>query len=443
MGGEDLAGDLPEGVQLNDRYVVGSPISAGAMGAVYRASDTQTNSDVAVKRLLDKRHAARFEIEARLLSQLRHPRVVRVVDYFQDDSGQYLVMNLVRGQDLGSMLKDRPSGLPVAEAVEHTREACEAVQYVHEQQIVHRDVKPQNLIRGGDGVVLVDFGIATEVGDDVNPGTIGIGTPKFMAPEVFAGGVVSPRSDVFGLAATLWTLLVGKPPVYAERTRLMDIVPDATPELQETVKAGLEVIPERRVASVSAFAQALGSPLRGTKGESLAISVERPDAPRALMEAIAKTAAGVFEAAASSIALVDRTTGELVYQSAWGAGAREVVGMRLEPGQGFAGAVLQSGRGEACDCRNDPRFAARIAQGTGYVPYTMLVVPLKRGEEAIGALSILDRRDGSYFGQEDMDKANLFAELAVTALDVEPSAFMSLGETRIVPPRRPPSPETA
>ncbi len=439
---EDLAGDLPEGVQLNDRYVVGSPISAGAMGAVYRASDSTTQSEVAVKRLLDKRHAARFEIEARLLSQLRHPRVVRVVDYFQDVTGQYLVMDLVRGHDLGSLLKARPTGLPVEEAVEHVREACEALQYVHEQQIVHRDVKPQNLIHGEEGVVLVDFGIATEF-DDEDPGTIGIGTPKFMAPEVFAGGVVSPRSDVFGLAATLWTLLVGKPPVYAERTRLMDIVPEATPELQETVKAGLEMIPERRVASVSAFAKALGEPRRRTKGESLATSVERPDAPRALMEGIVKTAAGVFEAAASSIALVDRTTGELVYQSAWGAGAREVVGMRLEPGQGFASSVLESGQADACDCRNDPRFAARIAEGTGYVPYTMLVVPLKRGDESIGALSILDRRDGSYFGPDDMDKANLFAELAVTALDVEPGAFSGLGETRIVAPRRPPSPPPA
>ena len=426
------------GVQLNGRYVVGAPISTGAMGAVYRATDSATMSDVAVKRLLDKRHAARFEIEARLLAQLRHPRVVRVVDYFQDDSGQYLVMDLVRGQDLGSLLKDRASGLPVDEAVGHVREACEALQYVHEQHIVHRDVKPQNLIRGGDGVVLVDFGIATEVGDGEDPGTIGIGTPKFMAPEVFAGGVVSPRSDVFGLAATLWTLLVGKPPVYAETKRLVDLVPEATPELHDTIKAGLEMVPERRVASVSAFAQALGEPLRQTKGESLAISVEHPDAPRALMEAIAKTAAGVFEAAASSIALVDRTTGELVYQSAWGAGAREVVGMRLEPGQGIVGSVLKEGRGEACDCRNDPRFAAKIAEGTGYVPYTMLVIPLKRGEESIGALSILDRRDGSYFGQEDIDKGKLFADLAVTALDVEPGAFLSLGQTRIVPSRRRP-----
>ena len=432
---EDLAGDLPEGVQLNDRYVVGTPISAGAMGAVYRASDTSTQAEVAVKRLLDKRHAARFEIEARLLSQLRHPRVVRVVDYFQDTTGQYLVMDLVKGHDLGSLLKQRPTGLPVEEAVEHAREACEALQYVHEQQIVHRDVKPQNLIRGEEGVVLVDFGIATEF-DDEDPGTIGIGTPKFMAPEVFAGGVVSPRSDVFGLAATLWTLLVGKPPVYGERRKLSDLVPGVTLELQDTVEAGLQMIPERRVASVSAFAKALGQPLRRSKGESLALSVDQPDGPRALLEGIVRTVAGVFEAAASSISLKDRTTGELVYQSAWGAGAHEIVGVRLPPATGFANAVIESGVAEACDTRNDPRFASQIAEGTGYVPYTMLVVPLKQDGEAIGALSILDRRDGGYYGPEDIDRAVLFAELAVTALGVEPGVFTSLGETRIVAPRR-------
>ena len=428
--------DLPLGLTLNDRYQVTAPISSGAMGAVYRATDLEGGIDVAVKQLVDTRHAARFEIEARLLSQLRHPRVVRVVDYFQADSGQYLVMSLVEGEDLGELLNaPMPPGLPIEQSIEFVRQACEALQYVHEQQIVHRDVKPQNLILGEDGVVLVDFGIATEMDDEEN-GTVGIGTPKFMAPEVFAGGVVSPRSDVFGLAATLWTLLAGKPPVYGERRKLADLVPGVSPELQDTVEAGLQMIPERRVASVAAFAKALGQPLRQSKGESLALSVERPDGPRAVMEGIVRTAAGVFEAAASSISLKDRTTGELVYQCAWGAGAHEIVGVRLPPGIGFANAVIDSGVGEACDTRNDPRFASQIAAGTGYVPYTMLVVPLKRDGEAIGALSILDRRDGGYYGPEDTDRAMLFAELAVTALDVEPGAFTSLGETRIVTSRR-------
>jgi hypothetical protein len=429
---------LSPGAELAERYEIVEPISKGAMGAVYRANDREGGEQVAVKRLVDLRQAARFEIEARLLAQLRHPRVVRVLDYFQEESGQYLVMNLVDGTDLGGVLKRHGNpGLPVENAIEYVIETCEALQYVHDQLIVHRDVKPQNLILGAEGVVLVDFGIAREMDDTEDAGTVGIGTPRFIAPEVFAGGSVSPRSDVFGLTATLWTLLVGKPPVYADPMKLTDAVPDVTPELEQTIKAGLELVPERRVASVEAFAQALGSPVIRGKGESLALSVERPTGSGDLMEQIVRTAAGVFDAAACSIALVDRTTGELVYQSSWGAGAKEIVGVRLDPGTGIGGSVVTTGQAEAVDCRNDPRFAAQIAAGTGYVPYTMLVVPLKRDDKPVGVLSLLDRRDGGLYGPEDMDRAALFADLAVTALDVQPDAFTSLGETSMVPPREP------
>jgi hypothetical protein len=428
MGDADSQALLP-GLTLAGRYTMLGPISSGAMGAVYRAHDSEIGKDVALKRLTDLRHAARFDIEARLLSQLRHPRVVRVLDHFDEPTGRYLVMELIEGTDLGGLLKRRGDpGLPLIDALDYARDACEALQYVHEQQIVHRDVKPQNLIDSKHGIVLVDFGVARELQEEES-GTVGIGTPRFMAPEVFAGGTVSPRSDVFGLAATLWTLIAGKPPVYAEPTKLSDICPDVPPELERTIRAGLEMVPERRVASISAFAKALGAPLRPSRGRSLALSVDRPDAPRSLMEGIVRTAAGVFEAAASSIALTDAITGELVYQSAWGAGAREVVGVRLPPGTGIAGAVVGSGVGEAVrDCRSDPRFAAQIAAGTGYVPYTMLVVPLLRGGRPIGALSLLNRRDGGFYGPDDLERATLFAELAVTALDVQPDAFTSLGE---------------
>jgi hypothetical protein len=421
---------LSRGLTLASRYTVLAPISSGAMGAVYRAHDSEVGKDVALKRLTDSRHGAHFDIEARLLSQLQHPRVVQVLDHFDDSTGRYLVMELVEGTDLGVLLKKKGDpGLPLADVIEIARDACEALRYVHEQQIVHRDVKPQNLIDSQSGVVLVDFGVARELHEEES-GTVGIGTPRFMAPEVFAGGTVSPRSDVFGLAATIWTLLSGKPPVYAEPTKLHDIRPDVPPELERTIRAGLEMVPERRVASIGAFARALGSPVHPSRGRSLALSVDKPDAPRDLMEGIVRTAAGVFEAAASSISLTDVTTGELVYQSAWGAGAREIVGVRLPPGTGISGAVVGSGEGIAVpECRSDPRFAAQIAAGTGYVPYTMLVVPLVRAGATIGALSLLDRRDGGFYGPEDIDRATMFAELAVTALDVQPDFFTSLGET--------------
>jgi putative methionine-R-sulfoxide reductase with GAF domain len=424
----EVTAELPPGFQLG-RYAIEAPISQGAMGAVYRAVNRVNDQPVAVKRLLDTRHAARFEIEARLLSQLKHPRVVEVLDHFQDQEGvYYLVMELIQGTDLGMMIEQRGNpGLPVDEAVEYTRQACEALQYVHDQKIVHRDVKPQNIIRGDDGIVLVDFGVARELGAS-DSGTVGVGTPRYMAPEVFAGGAVSARADVFGLAATMWTLITGSPPVYADPTRLSEEFPGVTPELEQTLRAGLEIIPERRVASVSAFAQALGKKLATIEGASLAMSLGKSGGPRNLTEAVVRAGAGVFEAAAASIALTDRTTGELVYQAAWGAGANEIVGVRLPPGVGIAGSVVAGGEGIAVpECRKDPRFAAQIAAGTGYVPNTMVVVPLKGIDGGVvGVLSILDRRDGGAYDQRDVMRAESFAELAIVALEVDPSALNEL-----------------
>jgi serine/threonine protein kinase len=420
------------GVTLNDRYRVVEPISAGAMGAVYRAVDVENGAQVALKQSTNPHNDSRFEAEARLLAALSHPRVVKILDHFGASSGQYLVMDLIQGVELGVLLKQRGApGLPVEQAIELVREACEALQYVHDQQIVHRDVKPQNLILSETGVVLVDFGIARLMDDSQeSQGTVGIGTPRFMAPEVFAGGRVSARTDVFGIAATLWTLIAGRPPVYADPTKLSTIVHDVTPELERTLAAGLEMIPERRVASVAAFAMALGAPLRTETGVSLAVSVEDPDASRSLLEAIVHTAAGVFGAAAASICLVDEVTGELVYQAAWGAGAREIVGVRLPPGTGIAGRVVATATPEAVpDCRTDSRFAASIAAGTGYVPHTMLVVPLMRAGRAIGALSILDRRDGRGYNEGDIEPAALFGGLTIKSLDVSPATYTSLGQT--------------
>src|SRR3954469_19864712 len=389
------AADLADGTEL-DGYTIEAPLSAGAMGAVYRARRTEDGTPVAMKRLLDTRHGARFEIESRLLSTLKHPGVVNVVDYFTHSSGVYLVMDMVQGDDLGIVLKERGNpGLPVDDAIEYARQACEALQYVHDQQIVHRDVKPANLIDAADpsAVVLVDFGVAREIGDEeqVDAGTVGIGTPRYMAPEVFAGGTVSPRSDVFSLAATLWTLLTGKPPVYGDPTKLTEVVAGATPGLESCLRDGLELLPERRTSSCVAFASALGLRLEEPQGESLVeTAVDRDDVEAQMLSAIVKAAAGVFEAAACSVALVDPITNELVYQASWGAGAKEIVGVRLPPGKGLSGSVVRAGEALAVpDCRNDPRFQAQIAAGTGYVPYTMLVLPLLSEDRAIGALSVL------------------------------------------------------
>jgi hypothetical protein len=424
----------PGGAVFSGRYEIVAPISSGAMGAVYRAIDRHTQREVAVKRLLDIQHAARFEIEARLLASLSHPRVVKVIDHSQDEQGLYIVMDLVRGTDLGAQLKDRGTpGLAPAEAIEYARHACEALQYVHDQQIVHRDVKPQNMILADDGVVLVDFGVARAIGSDETVGTIAVGTPRYMAPEVFAGGTVSPASDIFSLAATLWTLTVGAPPRYGDVLKIDKVAPDLPPELAEALAGGLEMLPEMRISSATAFAEAIGVPLTDRGGESLAQSLGRAPVHRRVIEAIVRTAAAMFEAAAASIALTDPVSGELVYEAAWGAGAAEVVGLRLPPGAGLSGAVVASGEAVAVpECRSDPRFAAQVAAKTGYVPYTMLVTPLVRDGKTIGALSLLDRRDGGPYRHEDLARAALFADLAVVALDLDVSpATAAGGRTRL------------
>jgi hypothetical protein len=402
---------------VGERYVIDAPISSGSMGAVHRAHHRHSGEVVAVKRLIDEAQLTRFEIEARVLVQLDHERVVRVVDHFQDPLGYFLVMEYVDGDALDKVVRARGlPGLPVDEVLEYAGQACEALDYVHRQRVVHRDVKPANLIVGERGVVLVDFGVAREL-EATSGGTIAVGTPRFMAPEVFAGGAASERSDVFSLAVTITALITGEPPSYTERSPLRARFPDVPPQVEAALAAGREYMPERRISTIAALADALGRPLREPHGASLALSMDRPDVPRSVIEAVVRTAAGVFDAAAASVALIDEVSGELVFQAAWGAGAREIVGVRLPPGEGVAGSVAVSGEPAVVpEVRDDPRFAEAVAARTGYIPNTMLVAPLLREGRSVGVLQLIDRRDGGRYEASDVSRATLFAELAITAL---------------------------
>ncbi|HEX6021005.1 MAG TPA: protein kinase [Solirubrobacter sp.] len=405
---------LEPGATVGNEYVIEAPISTGGMGAVYRARRISDGAPVAVKQPLEARHALRFEIEGRLLARLRHPRVVRVLDHIaSEEHGGVLVMDLVRGPSLASLL-DQHGPFKLEQAVEYAIQACDALAYIHAQQVVHRDVKPANLILTDDGIVLVDFGIARDTRSAARPPTGALGTPRFAAPEVLAGGTASPRSDVYSLAATLWALIAGAPPPFLERARL----PDVPSDLDAALVAALEPDPYLRLPSAEAFARALGEGLESGRGASLAVSIARPSAAATVLETIVRSAAGMFSAAAASIAFLDGR--DLVYEAAWGAGAEEIVGVRLEPKAGIAAHVAASGQPEAIrSCRDDPRFAASLAESTGYVPNTMLVLPLGPPGRTFGVLQILDRLDGEPFGDADLDRGAALAELAMTALDLQ------------------------
>jgi hypothetical protein len=391
------------------------------MGSIYEATDPD-GQRIAAKRLLDERHAPRFEIEGRLLSRFDHPRVVKVLEGVEDPSGRYLMMEWVEGEDLARVLRrDGNPGLAQDQVIQIALEAAEALRYVHEQQTIHRDVKPQNLMLSPErGIVLVDFGIARDL--DAESATEGIGTPGYMAPEAFTGGALSPRTDVYGLAMTVWTLLTSVPARYAS------VQPPAgtSPALLATIDAALVVDPERRLPSMQAFAEGIGGRLPTERGRDIGVSAAVGESTARVLEAVVKTAAGVFDAAATSLAL-RRVDGGLDYQAAWGAGADEVVGMRLRPGQGIAGRVLATAVGEVVqDCRNDPDFAAATARRTGYVPYTMIVVPLVAEGVAVGVLTVLDKRDGGFYDVGDLARASLFAELALASINAEPASRAAL-----------------
>jgi signal transduction protein with GAF and PtsI domain len=195
-----------------------------------------------------------------------------------------------------------------------------------------------------------------------------------------------------------------------------EALPDVPAYVTDALHAGLALDPSRRPPSAAAFAQLLGAAPAPERGRSLAASVGSPRRPAAVLEAVARAAAGIFDAAAASIAL-ERPDGGLRFEAAWGAGADEIVGVELEAGAGIVGSVALGGRPLAiADCRADPRFASAVAAGTGYVPHTLLAVPLRLGERVIGVLELLDRRDGEPYRDADAAGAQHLATIAAAAL---------------------------
>ncbi len=195
------------------------------MGAVYRARHPDLGRDVAIKVLLAGGRAnatqrERFQREARAAARLRHPSIVAIHDVGDSDLGPFIVMDLIDGESLAAVVA--ASGpLPPREAAAALAEVAAAVHHAHEHLILHRDLKPENVLRTSEGrYVLTDFGLAKLIDDedDSSPTRTGgiIGTPAFMAPEQARGDLADPRTDVYGLGATLYALLTGTPPLNAD-----------------------------------------------------------------------------------------------------------------------------------------------------------------------------------------------------------------------------------
>jgi eukaryotic-like serine/threonine-protein kinase len=287
---------LGPGDVLSDRYRLDERLATGGMGEVWRATDQVLGRTVAVKVLLpallaDPGFAARFQAEARMMAALRHPGVVQVYDYGESavafGSVVYLVMAYVDGEPLSQRIV-AASRLTVGETMSIVAQAADALDAVHAVGIVHRDVKPANLLVQPDGtVVLVDFGVAHDAAATRLTGTnMVLGTSLYMAPEQASGQPVSAPTDIYALGAVAYHCLAGHPP-FGGGTALEVAVHhlhDEPPPLPDDVPAPVRTVvgralakePAARYPSAAAFAAAARAAATGTTPARTAVMGTAP-----------------------------------------------------------------------------------------------------------------------------------------------------------------------
>ena len=261
---------ITKGSVLAGRYRVVRRIGAGGMATVFLATDERLERPVAVKRLhTDAPEASliRFEREARLGAALNHPNLVTVYDTVATDEGALIVMEYVPGYSLADLAAR--GALSAERALPILRSVAEALDHAHTQDVVHRDVKPANVLLRDDGVVkLADLGIARAIGATqlTSEGSV-IGTLAYMAPERTRGpGAGGPESDVYALAAVAYELLSGEPPRDTVSTdtgerRPPDLRagwPTAPGRAPEVLERGLDPDPERRQTTATRLVEELG-----------------------------------------------------------------------------------------------------------------------------------------------------------------------------------------
>ncbi|MEU4781889.1 serine/threonine-protein kinase, partial [Micromonospora sp. NPDC023633] len=287
---------LSSEVVLSGRYRLDERVATGGMGDVWQGKDLVLGRQVAVKVLLpalvsDPDFIARFRAEARIMAALRHPGIVQVFDCGEDDlpdggRADYLVMEFVTGQPLSKRI-EAAGHLDVAETMAIVAQVAQALHAAHLGGIVHRDVKPSNLLVQEDGsVVLVDFGVARSTNVTSITSTNAVpGTALYMAPEQAAGRPVSGATDIYALGAVAYCCLSGSPPFTGDNPLQVAVrhLDDEPPELPHDVPEAVRALVSRALAKDPAdrFSSA------AAMAEAARAAVSDPSAPTAMVPAAA------------------------------------------------------------------------------------------------------------------------------------------------------------
>lgn len=288
---------------LAGRYELGERLGVGGMSTVQEAFDRRLERHVAVKLLAehladDPQFVSRFRREALSAARLVHPNVVQVFDFGLDEQTgrHYIVMEIIRGQSGAEILRER-GRLGVTEALDIVGQSCRGLDYAHRNGVVHRDVKPGNLLRSDDGVVkLADFGIAKAVSEESSITQVGsvLGTASYLAPEQARGEDAGPAADLYALGVVTYQLLSGRLPYEANSLtelalkqqreapaflhELDPAIPDA---LSHAVDRALSLDPRERHSDAEAMRKALQDGAQGVSDDT--------DATRAIAPATSAT----------------------------------------------------------------------------------------------------------------------------------------------------------
>ena len=292
---------ISPGMLLSERYEIIDRVGSGGMADVYKARDQRLNRFVAIKILKpeysnDAKFVSKFRGEAQSVAGLSHPNVVNVYDVGEDDDLYYIVMELVEGITLKRFI-EKKGRLDVKEAIGIGVQIAQGMQAAHDNSIIHRDIKPQNIIISKEGKVKVtDFGIAKAATSNTITSNA-MGSVHYISPEQARGGYSDEKSDIYSLGVTMYEMLSGKVPfegdstvtvalahIQEEATPLDKIDPEIPHSLSKIVMKCMQKKPDMRYMTASALIADLKRALIEPDGDYVVISDVVDDSPTIIMD---------------------------------------------------------------------------------------------------------------------------------------------------------------